>query len=261
MFRNQRSSDYFGIRLILFSVLCIGMVLVLYWSFSDRSKRPAGQVTPSAAATPEVVAGPIPDQVNRVLQPLLAKGAVVEKQAGFAGKYPLYVARQNGRIAGVAYAINSPADNLGLPQILLGLDSAGQILGLAVLAPAANKPGAVTDLAALEAWFPQLISQGGQPRTLRNTNWRLVKDKGNIEPPTAGDAVRPIHVLVALHEALVWYDEHRNELTASSPTPISRRADPSRETGGVPDHNLRPSKPFPPAQPGPTSPGGATLAQ
>jgi len=263
MFQNQKYGDWFGPKLLVFTIVVLAVSLALVGLLLKATRgRSAGENTPTPlAATPTplpIAAGPTPKQAEQVLQPLIARGARVEKRVGFAGKYPLYVATAAGKIVGVAYAVNSPGDNLGLPQILMGLDAEGRLLGFALLGSAANKPGAVTDSAALEAWFPLLVAKGNEPRTLANTKWRLKEDHGEIEPPAAGNAIRPRAVLLAIRDGLDWFRLHRAELLQGMVPVPSRAPNAAVETGGAPDRHLPASRPFPPKKPAPAAPAGSS---
>jgi Na+-translocating ferredoxin:NAD+ oxidoreductase RnfG subunit len=257
MFQNQKYGDWFGIRRLVFMIVCLAVLLAIIGLLVKATRgRSAKENTPTPLPA---AAGPTPKQAEQVLQALVARGARVEMRIGFAGKYPLYVATVAGRIVGAAYAINTPGDNLGLPQILMGLDADGHLLGFALLGPAANKPGVVTDSAALEAWLPLLVAKGNEPRTLANTRWRLKEDRGEIEPPAAGNAIRPRAVLLAIRDGLDWFHLHRAELLQGT-VPFDRRAsNPAVETGGAPDRNMPASRPFPPKKPAPAALTGSPL--
>jgi Na+-translocating ferredoxin:NAD+ oxidoreductase RnfG subunit len=235
----------FRIRLIVLLLLCAAMIVILALGYRNRPTvraAPTPTPTPAPIATP---AGPAPQAVERVLQTLIAKGAKVEPRDGFAGKYPIYLAVMGNKIVGAAFAINAAGDNLGLPPILMGLDAEGRILGLAVSGAPASKPGVAKDLAALEAWLPQLASKDNQPRTLANTKWRLKEDRGEIDPPAAGQAIRPRAVLLAVRDGLSWFRAHRGELLSGVVSRPGRAANPAAEAGGAPEPNLPRSKPFP----------------
>ncbi|MDH4229506.1 MAG: RnfABCDGE type electron transport complex subunit G [Nitrospirota bacterium] len=157
------------------------------------------------AVTDRLTSGPIADQKRREL--VRSLGAVLPPHTNSADQdtrqvtgddgrsYTLYLARMQGEWVGTAVPVTAPDGYSGNIDILVGVDRAGEITGVAVLAHA-ETPGLGDRVVTDPTWLPRL-----RGRTLDNTHWAVRKDGGDIDQFT-GATITPRAVTNAVHRAL-----------------------------------------------------------
>jgi electron transport complex protein RnfG len=120
----------------------------------------------------------------------------------------IYRAMKDQHITGFAWRATAQG-YAGAIDLLLGIDASGELLGVRVLAHA-ETPG-LGDKIEVEksAWIT-----GFNGRSLRNTSdaeWHVKKDGGRFDQ-FSGATITPRGVVKAVHDGLVFFREHRDEL-------------------------------------------------
>jgi len=127
-----------------------------------------------------------------------------------AGGNPLtiYRAMKDQQFTGFAYRVTGQGYG-GKIELIMGINPQGELIGVRVLAHS-ETPG-LGDKIEIEKdnWIT-----GFSGRSLKNTPetaWRVKKDGGEIDQ-FSGATITPRAVIKAVHEGLVFFQEHRNEL-------------------------------------------------
>ncbi|MBI5137358.1 MAG: RnfABCDGE type electron transport complex subunit G [Nitrospirae bacterium] len=124
-----------------------------------------------------------PDQDTRVIRPEGGK------------EMTLYLARRDGAWVGTAMVVTAPDGYSGNIDVMVGIDRAGAIAGVAILAHA-ETPGLGDKIITDPRWLPAL-----RGRTLDNTHWAVKKDGGDVDQFT-GATITPRAVTGAVRRAL-----------------------------------------------------------
>jgi len=146
----------------------------------------------------------IPDKLHD--NDLLANAIRVDGSDG--RPLTIYRAMKDQHITGFAWR-TAAQGYAGAIDLLLGIDASGQLLGVRVLAHA-ETPG-LGDKIEVEksTWIT-----GFNGRSLRNTpdtEWHVKKDGGRFDQ-FSGATITPRGVVKAVHEGLVFFRAHRDEL-------------------------------------------------
>ena len=142
---------------------------------------------------------------------LLAAATVLDDEDG--EPITVYAATRNGQPTG--FALQTRGQGYAGPiELLLGVDSEGELLGVRVIAHS-ETPGLGDKIEiAKDDWI-----LGFDGRSLSNTppeKWRVRKDGGDIDALT-GATVTPRAVVKAVYRGLLFLEEHRNGLAAKNP--------------------------------------------
>ncbi len=152
---------------------------------------------------------------------------------------PVWFARRGDDITGVVLSAIAPNGYSGSIHLLVGVDRAGNVLGVRVTRHR-ETPGLGDDIEADRSdWI-----LGFRGRSLGNPPielWRVRRDGGIFDQFT-GATVTPRAVVQAVANALVYFRDHADELLATPPPE-------SRETAGI--------QPLPPVQSEFVTPRGA----
>lgn len=147
----------------------------------------------------------IPDRIhdnNLVADTLAMKDA--------SGKeITVYLARKDGKVAGVAYEIQG-SGYAGAIKLMMGVDAAGNILGVRVLAHH-ETPGLGDKIEEKKGdWilrFTGLSLSNPLPE-----KWKVKKDGGQFDQ-FAGATITPRGVVKAVHEGLAFFAAHKAQMT------------------------------------------------
>lgn len=137
---------------------------------------------------------------------LLANAVSVE--GGDGRPLIIYRAMKDQHITGFAWRTTAQG-YAGAIDVLLGVDAAGELLGVRVLAHA-ETPGLGDKIEVQKS--PWILDFGGL--SLDNTpeaDWRVKKDGGRFDQ-FSGATITPRAVVKAVHEGLRYFREHRDEL-------------------------------------------------
>lgn len=127
---------------------------------------------------------------------------------------PVWFARQGDEITGVVLSAVAPNGYSGSIHLLVGVDRAGNVLGVRVTRHR-ETPGLGDDIEAERSdWI-----LGFRGRSLNNPPvelWRVRKDGGIFDQFT-GATITPRAVVQAVANTLVYFREHAEELLATPP--------------------------------------------
>ncbi len=107
----------------------------------------------------------------------------------------IYRARMRGDWVGSALAVTAPDGYAGNIDVMVGVDVAGSISGVAILAHA-ETPGLGDKIVSDHDWLPTF-----RGRTLQNTRWGVKKDGGDVDQFT-GATITPRAVTGSVKRAL-----------------------------------------------------------
>jgi len=157
------------------------------------------------ALTDRITQGPIAEEqrrevvrsLNSVLPPHTNQPDRDTRRVTPAGSPPvtLYLAKQRDLWVGTALAVTAPDGYSGNIDLMVGVDRAGNLTGVAVLAHA-ETPGLGDRIVHDPNWLPSF-----RGRSLTNTRWAVKKDGGDIDQFT-GATITPRAVVGAVKRAL-----------------------------------------------------------
>jgi len=128
---------------------------------------------------------------------------VSKKGKGEDGLTRFYITKRKGALTGVVFTISSTGYG-GTIDIMLGVTPDGTITGVQVLNHK-ETPGLGAKIAE-ERFLNQFKS-----KNLHNIPWALKKDGGELDQIT-GATISPRAVVKAIHQGLVFFRDHRNEI-------------------------------------------------
>ena len=129
-----------------------------------------------------------------------------------------YIASREGRYAGAAFPVVTRRGYSGEILALVGVDAAGEVYGVRILTHA-ETPGLgshITDPEFLETLVFRDDARR-ERRTLANTDWRVVKDGGEIDQIT-GATISPRALVEAIAEGLVDYRDQAEAIAGRAGT-------------------------------------------
>jgi len=121
---------------------------------------------------------------------------------------PVYRARKDGRITGVAYEIRG-SGYAGEIRLMMGVDAEGRILGVRVLAHK-ETPG-LGDKIELKKGDWILRFTGLSLDEPPEAQWKVKKDGGQFDQ-FAGATITPRGVVAAVHRGLEFFQAHQAQL-------------------------------------------------
>ncbi|VVM52456.1 Electron transport complex subunit RnfG [Pseudomonas fluorescens] len=102
----------------------------------------------------------------------------------------------------------------GSLSLLIAIDASGKLVGIKTLRQS-ETPGLGARVAEWpNAWLGQFA--GKSRREPADAGWALKKDQGQFDQ-IAGATITSRAVINAIHDALRYFDEHRQQLTGNSP--------------------------------------------
>lgn len=116
-------------------------------------------------------------------------------------------ARLGEQLVGIAFKVTAPDGYSGNIDVMVGVDTNEQIVGIEILAHA-ETPGLGSKIT--ESWFKDLFKQ----RSLNNTDWRVKKDGGEIDQIT-GATISPRAIVNAVKSGLDFFHQHRQQIVSS----------------------------------------------
>jgi electron transport complex protein RnfG len=146
----------------------------------------------------------LPDELHD--NNLLDNAIIIDDRNG--APLTIYRAMKKQHITGLAYRATAQG-YAGNIELMLGVDPSGELIGVRVLAHA-ETPG-LGDRIEIEK-DPWILGFNG--RSLANTSdsqWRVKKDGGRFDQ-FSGATITPRGVVRAVHEGLMFFKVHRNEL-------------------------------------------------
>lgn len=122
---------------------------------------------------------------------------------------PYYPGTKGGEVVGVAFPVSSGEGYAGTIEALVGVDPAGTVTGVAILAHA-ETPG-------LGAKFtdPDYLAQF-RGKTLEGAKWAVAKDGGDFDQIT-GATITPRALIKAIRGGLEGFEKNRTRVLARAP--------------------------------------------
>lgn len=208
-----------GVRLALFSLICIGTVAII-----NQFARP--QIENNAllalqASLQEVL--PADTHDNNLLSttyaiqpnPLLANS--VEKTA--------YVATKNKQPVAVILPVTAPEGYGGSIQLIVAIYSNGRIAGVRVVPPHAETPGLGDAIEIKKSRWILSFNEKSLTEPAEK-NWAVKKDGGVFDAFT-GATITPRAVVSAVHNALLYFEQNKQLLfSTTEKSPLSERIAP-----------------------------------
>jgi electron transport complex protein RnfG len=142
---------------------------------------------------------------------LLDDVKTITEQTGKAGTLatPVYIARRNGAVTGVAFKFTANGGYSGPIMLMMGMDKDGAVLGVRVVAHA-ETPGLGDKIERNKSdWIESFNS-----RSLDNTSaqqWKVKKDGGDFDQ-FAGATITPRAVVHGVESGLEFFQRHKTEL-------------------------------------------------
>jgi len=146
------------------------------------------------------------DAIELQADPML--GTAESKQA--------YVARLHNDPAGIIMQVVAPEGYGGSINLLVGISAAGDITGVRVIPPHFETPGLGDNIEVQKSDW--IMSFNGKSLTnLDEKGWHVKKDGGSFDAFT-GATITPRAVVGAVHNALLYFNQHQSELLYGSPS-------------------------------------------
>lgn len=125
-----------------------------------------------------------------------------------------YPAFKDGQFVGAAIPVATQEGYSGEIKALVGVNAADEVSGVEVL-DQRETPGLGSAIAKPEFLETMIWSDQGKKtrRTLKNTDWRVKKDGGDIDQIT-GATISPRALAGAIKEGLVSYKDNRKKIVA-----------------------------------------------
>jgi electron transport complex protein RnfG len=194
-----------GLILGGFAILCAGSVGFIYES--TRAQVEANE----KAARMEKLHELIPASAHN--NDLFSDAIQVESPADLGSKkpVPVYRARQGGEPVAVIIAAEAPDGYSGTIKLLVAIRYNGELAGIRVVSHK-ETPGLGDYIEAERSgWIKQFDG-----RSLTNPDeklWQVKKDGGAFDS-NSGATITPRAVVKAVHHALKYYNDHRDQLFA-----------------------------------------------
>lgn len=123
-----------------------------------------------------------------------------------------YLAREEGKVVGVAFQLAASGGYTGPIQLIIGINSQGEILGVRVVSHA-ETPGLGDKIEISKAdWI--LGFNGRSLENLSEKEWAVKKD-GGVFDQFSGATITPRAVVNGVNLGLRFFDRHRAELLGS----------------------------------------------
>lgn len=121
----------------------------------------------------------------------------------------VYIARKNGEVTAACFKFIAPDGYSGPIHMLMGIDRAGNILGVRVLKHA-ETPGLGDKIEVSKSdWI--LKFNGHSLLDLTPAQWAVKKDGGTFDQ-FAGATITPRKTVQAIHRSLKFFNDHRSEI-------------------------------------------------
>lgn len=141
--------------------------------------------------------------------PLSTRKLITAVELGSVQPLPLYTVYRNGQPLAAVLSVIAPDGYNGNIQLLLGIHSDGQVIGARVTEHR-ETPGLGDDIDINRSdWIRQF--DGRSLRSDTSPAWNVKKRGGRFDAMT-GATITPQAVITAIHRALLWYRQHRDEV-------------------------------------------------
>jgi electron transport complex protein RnfG len=149
---------------------------------------------------------------------------VAPERLGPDGPATVYRARRDGEPVAAVFTVVAPDGYTGPIRLLVGVDVAGAVTGVRVVAHK-ETPG-LGD--AIEAERSDWIRgfHGRSRRNVPDRQWKVRRDGGRFDQLT-GATITPRAVVAAVHRCLQYFDAHRDSVFASPPGELAASGAPS----------------------------------
>lgn len=204
----------------LFAVVTVGLVTLIQQatatrieaSARDAQVRALGEILPPGSYDNHLL-----DNSIRLHDPLL----------GSRSPQPAYIALKAGQASAVILQATAPDGYSGAIHLLVGIQADGRLAGVRVLNHR-ETPGLGDKIElSKSSWI-----QGFIGKSLSNPSeagWAVKKDRGEFDQFT-GATITPRAVVKAVHNALLYFDQHRAELLVASPPGAANESALQHET-------------------------------
>ncbi len=144
--------------------------------------------------------------------PLSTRKLITAVELGSVQPLPLYTVYRSGQPLAAVLSVIAPDGYNGNIQLLLGIHPDGQIIGARVTEHR-ETPGLGDDIDIHRSdWIRQF--DGRSLQTDASQAWNVKKRGGGFDAMT-GATITPQAVITAIHRALLWYQQHRDEVFSS----------------------------------------------
>ena len=153
----------------------------------------------------------VPDRLydNNLLEDTLNIASSVD-QIG-AEQTLVYLGRKQGKVNAVAFRLVAPDGYSGAINLIMGVDSNGNILGVRVISHA-ETPGLGDKIEVSKSdWILSFV--GHSLQNLTRAQWAVKKDGGEFDQ-FSGATITPRAVVKAVYQGLKFFENHRSELLA-----------------------------------------------
>ena len=141
--------------------------------------------------------------------PLSTRQLISAVELGSVQPLPLYTVYRHGQPLAAVLSVIAPDGYNGDIELLLGIYPDGQVIGARVTEHR-ETPGLGDDIDINRSdWIKQF--DGRSLQTDASQAWHVKKRGGRFDAMT-GATVTPQAVIRALHRALLWYQQHRDEV-------------------------------------------------
>lgn len=141
--------------------------------------------------------------------PLSTQRLISAPELGSDQPLPLFTVYRDGQPLAAVLSIVAPEGYNGDIRLLLGIRPDGEIIGARVTEHR-ETPGLGDDIEISRSdWITQLAGQSLQQ--LDSNSWAVRKRGGQFDALT-GATITPQAIITAIHRALLWYEQHRQEV-------------------------------------------------
>ena len=192
----------------LFAIVTVGLVTLIQQatatrieaSARDAQVRALGEILPPGSHDNHLL-----DNSIRLHDPLL----------GSRSPQPAYIALKDGRANAVILQATAPDGYSGAIRLLVGIQADGRLAGVRVLNHR-ETPGLGDKIELSKSnWILAFI--GKSLSDPDEAGWAVKKDRGEFDQ-FAGATITPRAVVKAVHNALLYFDQHRTELLVAGNT-------------------------------------------
>ena len=121
-----------------------------------------------------------------------------------------YLGRKQEQPAGIITQVTAPEGYGGPINLLVGINSDGELTGVRVIPPHFETPGLGDAIEVQKSdWIKSF--NGKSLTNLDEKGWRVKKDGGQFDAFT-GATITPRAVVDAVHKALLYFEQHKSEL-------------------------------------------------
>jgi len=139
---------------------------------------------------------------------------------GTTAALPVHRARSHGRPVAALFESVAPDGYMGAIRLLIGIGTDGRVLGVRALSH--HETAGLGDRIDLRRSNWILSFEGRSLTNPAEPGWRVRKDGGEFDEFT-GATVTPRAVVSAVHNTLLYFSMHRDEILTAPPSPLAVR--------------------------------------